>query len=312
VSSFDHISVLAREVLEVLAPRSGGVYCDATLGGGGHSRAILDASAPVGRLVALDRDPAAVARARSAFADSGDRVTLACAPFAQVDEILDGPIDGFVLDLGLSSIQLDDPERGFSFAASGPIDMRMDRRSGRTALDVVRDTPVDELADIVFRYGEERYSRRIAARLKDDARRGRLVTTADLAAAIDESIPAKSKRHLRIHPATRTFQALRIAVNQELEQLERFLEVFPDLLRPGGRCAIISFHSLEDRMVKRRFRDLAHTSSLPPDLARRAGERVEPICRVITRRPIVPGDEEIERNPRSRSAKLRACEKVAA
>lgn len=312
MSEISHISVLAREVVELLVPRSGGVYCDGTLGGGGHTQALLEASAPAGRLIGLDRDPDAIDRARRRFADRADRVRLVCSAFADVADVLDRPVDGFVLDLGLSSIQLDDPERGFSFLADGPIDMRMDTRSGDTALDVIRNSTVEELADILFQYGEERFSRRIAPRLKERARRGELSTTAELAALVDEAIPAKAKRHLRIHPATRTFQALRIAVNAELDQLERFLDVFSDLLEPGGRCAIISFHSLEDRMVKRRFRDLARTSSLPPDLARKAGERVEPICKVITRKPIVPSEAEVESNPRSRSAKLRACEKVAA
>lgn len=312
MSDFDHISVLAREVVELLAPRPDGVYCDGTLGAGGHTAALLEASSPTGRLISLDRDPDAIARGERRFADQPDRARLVCAAFADVADVLDGPVDGFVLDLGLSSIQLDDPERGFAFSTDGPIDMRMDPTGGHTALDVIRTSTVDDLADILFRYGEERYSRRIAPRLKELARRGELSTTKQLAAAVDEAIPAKAKRHLRIHSATRTFQALRIAVNQELEQLERFLDVFSDLLSPGGRCAIISFHSLEDRMVKRRFRDLAKTSSLPPDLARKAGERVDPICNVITRKPVIPSEQEIEDNPRSRSAKLRACEKVAA
>jgi 16S rRNA (cytosine1402-N4)-methyltransferase len=301
--------------VETLRARDGGVYCDGTLGGGGHTRALLDASAPSGRVIALDRDPDAVGRAQSQLSAVGDRLDVVHAPFAQVASVLEARghprVDGIILDLGVSSFQLDDPERGFSFSSSGPIDMRMDPTDGETALDMIRREPVERLAEILSTLGEERYAKRIAARLKEAARAGELATTADLARIVTDVIPARSQRTIRIHPATRTFQALRIAVNRELDQLEQFLAVFPDCLAAGGRCAIISFHSLEDRMVKHRFRDLAFTSSLPPALARQAGEPIEPVCRVLTKKPITPGDDEVARNPRARSAHMRACEKVA-
>jgi 16S rRNA (cytosine1402-N4)-methyltransferase len=220
-------------------------------------------------------------------------------------------VDGFVLDLGPSSPQLDRPERGFSFSRPGPIDMRMDPGDPITALDVIRESATDELAAILADFGEERYASRVAGRLKQAARQDQLHTTADVAAVVTDSIPAKSRRTMRIHPATRVFQALRIAVNRELEQLTRFLAIFPDLLAPGGRCVVISFHSLEDRLVKHRFRALAHTSSLPPEYAVLAGEPVRPTCLVVTRKAVVPTDDEVDRNPRARSARLRACEKVS-
>jgi 16S rRNA (cytosine1402-N4)-methyltransferase len=312
-----HLSVLPDEVVQHLAPRPGGVYCDGTLGAGGHAERVLEAGAPDARVIGLDRDPAALGLARAHLSQFAARVTLVHATFGEVARVLAGlgleRVDGFLLDLGVSSIQLDDPERGFSFGKPGPIDMRMDpSSSGPTALELIRQLDVEALGEVLRDLGEERYARRIAVRLKEDARAGRLHTTADLAAAVEESIPAPARRHMRIHPATLTFQALRIAVNQELDQLEQFLAVFPDLLAEGGRCVVISFHSLEDRMVKHRFRELAWSSSLPPHLAEQAGERVHPIVRVVTRKAVVPGDDEVRANPRSRSAKLRACEKLPA
>jgi 16S rRNA (cytosine1402-N4)-methyltransferase len=313
VTEFDHIPVLQREVLEHLAPRAGGLYCDGTLGGAGHAASVLTASAPDGRLIGIDRDLDALAAARSRLAIFGDRVTTVHGTFGAVAEILAGlgitQVDGLLLDLGISSPQLDRPERGFSFSQPGPIDMRMDPSQGPTALDLLRETPVDELATLIADYGEERYAKRIARRLKEALRDDKLATTADLAAVIASCIPAAEQRKSRIHAATRTFQALRIAVNRELDELERFLAVFPDLLAPAGRCVIISFHSLEDRMVKNRFRELAWSSTLPPKLAIQAGERVDPICVPVTRKAVFAADDEIERNPRARSARLRACAK---
>jgi 16S rRNA (cytosine1402-N4)-methyltransferase len=308
-----HIPVLAAEVVAHLAPAAGRVYCDGTLGAGGHAERVLEAGS---RVIGLDRDPAALAIARERLARFADRVTTVHATFAEVRRVLADlgleRVDGFVLDLGLSSIQLDEAERGFSFSRPGPIDMRMDP-SGEdpTALDLIRRLDVTELAEVLRDLGEERYHKRIAQRLKDDARAGRLADTRDLARAVEECIPEPARRRMKIHPATLTFQALRIAVNRELDQLEVFLEQFPDLLADGGRCVIISFHSLEDRMVKHRFRDLAWSSSLPPRLAEQAGERVHPICRILTRKAVVAGEDEVRSNPRARSAKLRACERVA-
>ncbi len=310
-----HVAVLADEVVEQLAPQSGGLYVNGTLGAGGHAERVLEAAADV-RLIGIDRDPAALAVARERLARFAARVTLVHATYADIERVLADHgierVDGLLLDLGLSSIQLDEAERGFSFARPGPIDMRMDPSGDDpTALDLIRRADVEELSRILRDLGEERYHKRIAHRLKEEVRGGNLATTADLARVVEECIPAPQRRRMRIHPATQSFQALRIAVNRELEQLEHFLERFPDLLGGGGRCAVISFHSLEDRMVKHRFRDLAWSSSLPPDLAEQAGERVHPLCRVLTRKAVVASDEEIDRNPRARSARLRACEKVA-
>lgn len=314
---FVHTPVLEAEVLEHLAPRPGGVYCDGTLGGGGHARRILERSAPDGRLIGIDRDHEALAAARVALAEFGARVTFVHGTFGHMDELLaqagvTEPLDGILLDIGTSSPQFDHAERGFSFAKEGPIDMRMDQSQGETALELLRRVTPDELVEILSELGEERFSKRIAREVKEALREGRLHTTTDLAAVVDGAIPAPAKRHMKVHPATRTFQALRIAVNRELDQLERFLEVFPPLLRPGGRCGVISFHSLEDRMVKQVFRDLSWTSRLPDHLAEAAGERIVPVCVPVTRKPVFASDEEVARNPRARSARLRVCEKVAA
>lgn len=317
MNGFAHTPVLETEVLAYLAPRPGGLYCDGTLGGGGHARRILEVSAPDGRLIGIDRDREALAAASARLAELGDRATLLHGTFGHIDEVLAAagihePLDGILLDLGTSSPQLDHPERGFSFSREGPIDMRMDQSQGETAFELLRRVTPDELADLLAELGEERFSKRIARSIKEALRQGALHTTTELAALVEAAIPAPAKRHLKVHPATKTFQALRIAVNAELEQLDRFLEVFPALLAPGGRCVIISFHSLEDRRVKQVFRDLAWTSRLPAHLAREAGERTEPVCVPITRKPVFAGDDEVARNPRARSARVRACEKVAA
>ena len=316
MGSFDHRSVLLDEVLAHLEPRSGGRYVDGTLGGGGHSRAILERSAPDGRLIGIDRDPDALAAARAQLADFGDRVVTVHGCFGDIDTILADlgidKVDGLVLDLGVSSPQLDRAERGFSFTKAGPLDMRMDPTRGPTALDLLRDLPVDDLAEVISDYGEERYAKRIARLIKDAVREDRLTTTLELATLCAGAIPAAEQRKSKIHPATRTFQGLRIAVNRELDELARFLAVFPSLLAPGGRCVVISFHSLEDRLVKQRFRDLAWTSSLPPRYAAEAGERIEPVCVPVTRKAVFADDAETDDNPRARSARLRACERTDA
>jgi 16S rRNA (cytosine1402-N4)-methyltransferase len=314
--SFAHASVLLPEVLDLLAPRAGGVYCDCTLGGGGHARAVLERSAPDGRLIGIDRDPTALAAARERLTDLADRVTLVHGRFGEVATIFAdlgvAQVDGFVVDLGVSSPQLDVAERGFSFSKPGPLDMRMDPTADRTALELLRELTADELADVLRDFGEERYHKKIARLVKEAVREGRIATTRDLAEMVAQAIPMAEQRKSKIHPATRTFQALRIAVNAELDELERFLAVFPDLLRPGGRCVIISFHSLEDRLVKHRFRDLAWTSSLPPAHAKSAGERVLAVCTPVTRKAVIASDDETAKNPRARSAKLRACERTSA
>jgi 16S rRNA (cytosine1402-N4)-methyltransferase len=315
VAGFAHEPVLADEVVELLAPRDHGIYIDGTVGGAGHAARILTAASGAS-IVGIDRDPSALEASRIALAAFGDRARLVHGTFGALPQILGelgiARVDGIVLDLGMSSPQLDVAERGFSFTRPGPLDMRMDPTSGATALELMRGTPIDGLADLIFELGEERYAKKIARLIKEALAADRLRTTVELAALVASSMPAAVVRKSKIHPATRTFQALRIAVNGEIAELGQLLTAFPDLLTAGGRCAIISFHSLEDRMVKNRFRDLAWTSSLPPHLAERAGERIAPVCELITRRAVVAGDAEIERNPRARSARLRVCERTSA
>jgi 16S rRNA (cytosine1402-N4)-methyltransferase len=315
VPAFDHESVLLDEVLESLDPRDDKTYCDCTAGGGGHAAAILR-RAPAARLIAIDRDPWALEAAGGRLAEFGDRAQVVHGHFVDVAEILTklgvAKVDGFLLDLGVSSPQLDHGERGFSFAKEGPLDMRMDTTRGPTAAELIAFLDEKALADVIFEFGEERHSRRVAHLIKEAIAADRVHTTTELAAVIARAIPMAEQRKSKIHPATRTFQALRIAVNTELDQLTRFLDVFPDLLNPGGRCVVISFHSLEDRLVKQRFRDLAWTSSLPPIYAARAGERTAPVCTPITKKAVFAGDAELDRNPRARSARLRACERTDA
>ena len=283
--NFEHHSVLAEEVLAGLAPRPHGHYVDATVGGGGHSRLILETDSTI-RLLALDQDPMALKAAQHNLSEFGDRVTFWHGNFSDFNPS-EHKFDGVLADLGVSSPQLDRPERGFSFRHTGTLDMRMNPTQELTAADLVNHSSERELADIFYHYGEERLSRRIARRIVE---RRPFQTTTDLADAIAASVPGKY-RHGRIHPATRVFQALRIAVNRELDVLETLIEVAPDWLAPGGKIAIISFHSLEDRRVKHGLRN---------------HERLK----VLTKKPITATDEEIRRNPRSRSAKLRIAERI--
>jgi 16S rRNA (cytosine1402-N4)-methyltransferase len=298
-----HEPVLVNEMLELLCPsggREGGMYCDATIGLGGHACAILERVAPTGRLIGLDRDPDALAVARETLQPFGDRLTLVHAPFSRVRSVLEElgavPVDGFLVDLGVSSPQLDRAERGFSFQQSGPLDMRMDRTVGQTAADLLAGITERDLERLLRDYGEERFAGRIARHIIEARGRGELDSTGTLAAIVARAVPAR-ERHK--NPATRTFQALRIAVNRELDELDVFLDQAADCLRPGGRLCVIAFHSLEDRMVKRRFRALAN----PVD----AGPRF----RVLTKRIVVASEDERTRNPRSRSAKLRAAERIS-
>jgi 16S rRNA (cytosine1402-N4)-methyltransferase len=276
------------------------------------------AAAPRARLIGIDRDPTALAAARARLADHTDRVTLIHGELGDIRSILADlgilHVHGFLADLGVSSPQLDHADRGFSFSREGPLDMRMDPTRGPTARDLLRTTDEVDLAAIISDLGEERYARRIARMIKEvlREREDALRTTTELATLITKAIPIIEQRKSKIHAATRTFQALRIAVNAELEQLEQFLDAFPDLLAPDGRCVVISFHSLEDRLVKNTFRDLAWSTSLPPKLAQQAGERVEPVVELLTRKAVFASDEETERNPRSRSARLRACRRTSA
>jgi 16S rRNA (cytosine1402-N4)-methyltransferase len=315
VSAFDHESVLAEEVIAHLPLPEGGLVVDGTLGGAGHAAALLDRH-PTATLIGIDRDPAALAAARAHLGERAGRAHLVHGTYGDLPAILRGldveRVHGILLDLGVSSPQLDVAERGFSFTRPGPLDMRMDPTRGRTALDLLRELDAEELGDVIKALGEERHAKKIARLVKEAVHADRVHTTTELAAIVAQGIPLPEQRRSKIHPATRTFQALRIAVNAELEQLAALLEVFPALLAPGGRCAIISFHSLEDRLVKNRFRDLAWTTSLPRRLAEQAGERVEPVCELVTRRPIFASDAEVARNPRARSARLRVCQRTAA
>lgn len=282
--AFSHIPVLSREVVEGLAVHSGGRYLDATVGGGGHSRLILEA-APDAQLTAMDQDEDALIAAKKQLGEFSDRIQFIKSNFAAY-KFPPSTFSGIVADLGVSSHHLDTAERGFSFRSSAPLDMRMDRGQSLTAADVINDWDETELANIFFTYGEERLSRRIARRIVE---KRPFHTTTELAEAIAYSVPPKY-RYGRIHPATRVFQALRIVVNDELKSLETFIEKAPEALLPGGRIAIISFHSLEDRLVKH-------------------GLRNTPSLMVLTKKPITAQEDELASNPRSRSAKLRIAER---
>jgi 16S rRNA (cytosine1402-N4)-methyltransferase len=292
-----HLPVLLEEAMSFLRPTDDGSYCDATLGVGGHSRAILERSG-TGRLVGLDRDAEILEVAKQTLAPFGDRARFAHARFSQIRSVLEQaqalPLDGCMADLGVSSVQLDQADRGFSFRRSGPLDMRMDRTGGETVAELLQRIDEEELVQILRDLGEERFARRIAANVVRS--RGELKTTADLSNLVARSVP---RRESGKDPATRAFQALRIAVNQELLELERFLQDAPECLKPGGRLVVISFHSLEDRMVKRRFRALAGPQP--------SGE---PGFRILTKHVVTATDEELANNPRSRSAKLRALERL--
>jgi 16S rRNA (cytosine1402-N4)-methyltransferase len=298
-----HLPVLLEEAMLWLAPKPGGRYCDATVGAGGHTFALLDRSAPDGRVIGLDRDPAALATAGARLQPFGDRVTLVHARFSEARAVLERlgmiPVDGFLVDLGVSSPQLDRPERGFSFRTDGPLDMRMDPTTGETAAELLRRVDEAELTRIIREHGEERHAARVARAIIDARRTGPVETTGKLAAIVARALPRHEHGK---NPATRTFQALRISVNDELGELERFLAVAADCLRPGGRLVVIAFHSLEDRIVKRRLRELAGRGG--------AGSANPAQVRLLTKHVIVPGDDERARNPRARSARLRAAERV--
>jgi len=304
---------MPAEVLSLLSPRPGGIYVDGTLGGAGHARMILDASAPGGVLIGFDRDPEALAAARNRLAPYGDRVKFVRANYAAMAETLAAlgidAIDGFLLDLGVSSHQLDTAERGFSFQADAPLDMRMDPESGVTAADLVNGLSLDELARVIREYGEERWAKRIASfivRAREE--RGPIESTLQLVDCVKGAIP-RSAWEERIHPATRTFQALRIAVNDELGSLERGLAAGIELLTAGGRGVVISFHSLEDRIVKTVFRRYAQGCTCPKMLPRCVCGN-QPRVRILTGKPVMARDDEVAVNPRARSAKVRAVEKL--
>jgi 16S rRNA (cytosine1402-N4)-methyltransferase len=298
-----HIPVMLDEVLEVLSPRDGAHYIDGTFGGGGYARAILEAADC--RVLGIDRDPAAIARGQDLVRHFGGRLTLVEGEFGHMNDYVSGT-DGIVLDLGVSSFQFDQPERGFSFAKDGPLDMRMSL-SGMSAADFVNSADEYELARVIARYGEEKNARRIARAVV----KARPVTgTAQLAAIVAQAQGPAALRHA-IHPATRTFQGLRIHVNDELGELTRGLDAALDILRPHGRLAVVSFHSLEDRIVKQ---FLNSRSTAAPRASRHAPQTAaaKPLFTLITAKARQPGEAEIARNPRARSARLRAGEKLAA
>jgi 16S rRNA (cytosine1402-N4)-methyltransferase len=292
-----HQPVLTREAIAILQPEKGGVFVDCTVGMGGHALAMLEAGAT--RVIGLDRDPAALAIAGETLSAYGDRVELVHSDYRGVASVLDARgverIDGALADLGVSSHQLEAEGRGFSFQREDPLDMRMDATSGPTAANLLKEASESEIADAIFQFGEERFSRRIARSIVRARESGALETTLDLAAAVRNAVPRRG--FSRIDPATRTFQALRIWVNRELEGLDDFLAAIARRLTIGARLVVITFHSLEDRIVKHTLRALA--------------QRDDARVRVLTKKPLTPGSDEVDRNPRARSAKLRAAECVA-
>ena len=315
-----HISVLCDKVIDFLSPKSDGVYIDGTVGLGGHSAAILETSTPNGRVVGIDLDAEALTLAKGRLHVFGERYSLINGNFAEMDVLLETrhsvhAVDGILLDLGVSSLQLDASYRGFSFNHTGPLDMRMNSQQALnseqeaetlTAMQVVNDSPMDVLVDIFKRYGEERFAKRIAHRIIQTRREIPIATTTQLAEIVKRAVP---KGRSKIHPATRVFQALRIHINTELENLSKGLDVAIQLLKPGGCLCVITFHSLEDRIVKNRFRTCAQACICPPKT---------PICicehtaslEILTKRPILPDAAEVQHNPRARSAKLRVARKL--
>ncbi len=300
-----HIPVLVEEVMALLRCESGRTYVDATLGGGGHALEILRRTVPSGIVIGLDWDGEAISEARKVLTPFGERVKIFRENFIHLPEILNEmkveEVDGILLDLGLSSFQLEKEERGFSFREEGPLDMRMDQRLDQTASYLVNRLSADELKDILYKYGEERWAKRIAKAIVREREQGPIKTTQALRKITHHAIPRRFHPR-KIDPATKTFQALRIKVNDELENLRRILETGWELLRKGGRLCVISFHSLEDRMVKETFRKLEGRGA--------DGSSPEAVMRVVTKKPVMPSEEERRRNPRSRSAKLRCAERV--
>ncbi len=311
MSGFHHVSVLLQECLDALNIRPDGIYVDGTLGGAGHSKCIAQ-RLTAGRLIGIDRDPVALQAARERLADFGERVTLVHSNFCEIAAVLENlkisGVDGILLDLGVSSPQLDDGERGFSYMADAPLDMRMNSEDVLTAAAVVNTWNYEELKRILYVYGEERYAPQIAAGICRRREEKPIETTLELVDVIRSAMPPAALREKQ-HPAKRSFQAIRIAVNDELGAVEKVMTDALDCLNPGGRMAVITFHSLEDRIVKNAMTEAAKGCICPPSF---------PVCvcgnkpkvRLVTRKPIVPGQAELDANPRARSAKLRVCEKL--
>ena len=311
MSEFHHVSVLLHESVDALNIRPDGIYVDGTLGGAGHSFEIAG-RLTTGRLIGIDRDETALAAAGVRLAPFADRVTLVHSNFCRMDEVirqlgLPG-VDGVLLDLGVSSPQLDEGSRGFSYMADAPLDMRMDRTDSLTAYQVVNEWPYEELKRILFDYGEERYAPQIAAAICRSREQKKIETTLELVDIIRGSLPGAALREKQ-HPAKRSFQAIRIAVNDELDSVSRAMNAAIPILNPGGRLAVITFHSLEDRIVKSAMNDAAKGCTCPPSFPVCVCGR-KPKVKVISRKPILPAEQELTENPRARSAKLRVCEKL--
>ncbi|MGE5653192.1 MAG: 16S rRNA (cytosine(1402)-N(4))-methyltransferase RsmH [Bacillota bacterium] len=313
MDGFDHITVLLKETVDAVKPEAGGTYVDCTLGGAGHTRLLLERLGGVGMVVGIDQDQRAISNAQATLSDFADQLVLVRRNFSSLDKTLTelgiAAVQGVLFDLGVSSPQLDEGERGFSYRFDAPLDMRMDQSNPLTAWDLVNHASEEELAQIIWDYGEERWAKRIAQFVIASRQEAPIDTTGQLVDIIKRAIPAKAREN-GPHPAKRTFQAIRIKVNDELGVLERALEKAIGVLAPGGRLAVISFHSLEDRIVKQVMARHVNPCTCPPRIpVCICGKR--PDLRIITRKPILPSDEEIALNPRSRSAKLRVGEKLA-
>lgn len=309
---FQHKSVLLQECIDALNIRPDGIYLDGTLGGAGHSSQIARRLTEGGRLIGVDRDRTALAAAKERLAPYADRVTLVHSNFAEIDAILDSlgipAVDGMLFDLGVSSPQLDDASRGFSYMADAPLDMRMDKDDALTAGEVVNTWPQGELRRILYDYGEERYAPQIAAAICRAREKAPIETTLELVDIIRSAMPAQALREKQ-HPAKRSFQAIRIAVNDELGAVSRMMQAAVGRLNPGGRLAVITFHSLEDRIVKSEMQQAARGCTCPPEFPVCVCGKM-PLVKLVTRKPIVSGPAELEENPRARSAKLRVAEKL--
>ena len=309
---FQHKSVLLQECIDALNIRPDGIYLDGTLGGAGHSSQIACRLTEGGRLIGVDRDRTALAAAKERLAPYADRVTLVHSNFAEIDAILDSlgipAVDGMLFDLGVSSPQLDDASRGFSYMADAPLDMRMDKDDALTAGEVVNTWPQGELRRILYDYGEERYAPQIAAAICRAREKAPIETTLELVDIIRSAMPAQALREKQ-HPAKRSFQAIRIAVNDELGAVSRMMQAAVGRLKPGGRLAVITFHSLEDRIVKSEMQQAARGCTCPPEFPVCVCGK-KPLVKLVTRKPIVSGPAELEENPRARSAKLRVAEKL--
>ena len=309
---FQHKSVLLQECIDALNIRPDGIYLDGTLGGAGHSSQIARGLTEGGRLIGVDRDRTALAAAKERLAPYADRVTLVHSNFAEIDAILDSlgipAVDGMLFDLGVSSPQLDDASRGFSYMADAPLDMRMDKDDALTAGAVVNTWPQGELRRILYDYGEERYAPQIAAAICRAREKAPVETTLELVDIIRSAMPAQALREKQ-HPAKRSFQAIRIAVNDELGAVSRMMQAAVGRLNPGGRLAVITFHSLEDRIVKSEMQQAARGCTCPPEFPVCVCGK-KPLVKLVTRKPIVSGPAELEENPRARSAKLRVAEKL--